>query len=220
MARSESPFRQAPLDSNLATGLPAMAGPFAFHVSQVLAFRRPAVERQGDSHGREASARRSGHGRKPRHRTRGVPRAGPARLARRPRQPGPPPRRAGRGRAGLRRSGCPAPRARHHRPASVRALSAWLDRELGGVDVLVNNAAVLLEEDGEVLHIAEETFRVSFDTNVLVNAVDPGWVRTDRGGSSAPRSPAQGADTIVWCATLPDGGPSGGFFRDRRAIPW
>jgi NAD(P)-dependent dehydrogenase (short-subunit alcohol dehydrogenase family) len=86
--------------------------------------------------------------------------------------------------------------------------------------VLVNNAAVLLEEDGEVLHIPEETFRVSFDTNVLVNAVDPGWVRTDRGGSSAPRSPAQGADTIVWCATLPDGGPSGGFFRDRRAIPW
>jgi NAD(P)-dependent dehydrogenase (short-subunit alcohol dehydrogenase family) len=56
--------------------------------------------------------------------------------------------------------------------------------------------------------------------NVLVNAVDPGWVRTDMGGPSAPRSVAEGADTIVWCATLPNGGPTGGFFHDRRAVPW
>jgi NAD(P)-dependent dehydrogenase (short-subunit alcohol dehydrogenase family) len=56
--------------------------------------------------------------------------------------------------------------------------------------------------------------------NVLVNAVCPGWVRTDMGGASAPRSVEQGADGIVWLATLPDGGPSGGFFRDRVAIPW
>ncbi len=55
---------------------------------------------------------------------------------------------------------------------------------------------------------------------VLVNAVDPGWVRTDMGGPSAPRSPQEGADTIVWLATLPDDGPSGGFFHDRRAIEW
>jgi hypothetical protein len=55
---------------------------------------------------------------------------------------------------------------------------------------------------------------------VLVNAVDPGWVRTDMAGPSAPRSVEQGADTIVWCATLPDGGPTGGFFHDRRVIAW
>src|SRR5690349_3537530 len=58
------------------------------------------------------------------------------------------------------------------------------------------------------------------ERGVLVNAVDPGWVRTDRGGPSAPRSPEQGADTIVWLATLPDRGPTGGFFHDRRAIAW
>lgn len=56
--------------------------------------------------------------------------------------------------------------------------------------------------------------------NVKVNSVCPGWVRTDMGGSSAPRGPAQGAAGIVWAATLPDNGPSGGFFRDGNAIDW
>jgi NAD(P)-dependent dehydrogenase (short-subunit alcohol dehydrogenase family) len=55
---------------------------------------------------------------------------------------------------------------------------------------------------------------------VLANAVDPGWVRTDMGGPSAPRSPREGAETIVWLATLSDNGPTGGFYRDRRAIAW
>lgn len=57
-------------------------------------------------------------------------------------------------------------------------------------------------------------------SNVLINAVCPGWVRTEMGGSAAPRSIEQGADSIVWLATLPDGGPSGGFYRDRALIPW
>jgi NAD(P)-dependent dehydrogenase (short-subunit alcohol dehydrogenase family) len=58
------------------------------------------------------------------------------------------------------------------------------------------------------------------ETNVLVNSVCPGWVRTDMGGPEANRSIEEGVDTIVWLATLPDGSPSGLFFRDRKPIPW
>ena len=56
--------------------------------------------------------------------------------------------------------------------------------------------------------------------NILVNSVCPGWVRTDLGGQQAPLSPDEGADTPVWLATLPDDGPSGGFFRERERIAW
>jgi NAD(P)-dependent dehydrogenase (short-subunit alcohol dehydrogenase family) len=56
--------------------------------------------------------------------------------------------------------------------------------------------------------------------NILVNSCCPGWVRTDMGGSSAPRSLEEGADTPVWLATLDDDGPRGGFFRSRAPIPW
>ena len=56
--------------------------------------------------------------------------------------------------------------------------------------------------------------------NVLVNSCCPGWVRTEMGGDQAPLTPEQGADTPVWLATLPDGGPSGGFYRERQPIPW
>jgi NAD(P)-dependent dehydrogenase (short-subunit alcohol dehydrogenase family) len=57
-------------------------------------------------------------------------------------------------------------------------------------------------------------------TGILVNAACPGGVRTDMGGPNAPRTPQQGADTIVWLATLPDDGPSGGYFQDRKPLPW
>ncbi len=56
--------------------------------------------------------------------------------------------------------------------------------------------------------------------NILVNSVDPGWVRSDMGGPKATRSLAQGAETAVWLALLPEGGPTGGFFRDRQPIAW
>jgi len=58
------------------------------------------------------------------------------------------------------------------------------------------------------------------ESGILVNSICPGWVRTDMGGAGAPRSVEEGADTAVWLATLPDDGPTGGFFRNRKPIPW
>jgi NAD(P)-dependent dehydrogenase (short-subunit alcohol dehydrogenase family) len=55
---------------------------------------------------------------------------------------------------------------------------------------------------------------------VLVNAADPGWVRTRMGGPGASVPVERGADTIVWLATLPDGGPTDGFWYERRQVPW
>jgi NAD(P)-dependent dehydrogenase (short-subunit alcohol dehydrogenase family) len=57
-------------------------------------------------------------------------------------------------------------------------------------------------------------------TTIKVNAMCPGWVRTRMGGKGATRTPDEGADTAVWLATLPDDGPTGGFFRDRKPIEW
>ena len=56
--------------------------------------------------------------------------------------------------------------------------------------------------------------------NILVNSMCPGWVKTDMGGTGATRSVQEGADTALWLATLPDSGPRGGFFRDRKKINW
>jgi NAD(P)-dependent dehydrogenase (short-subunit alcohol dehydrogenase family) len=54
---------------------------------------------------------------------------------------------------------------------------------------------------------------------ILVNAVCPGWVATDMGGPGG-RPVAEGAASVVWAAILPDSGPTGGFFRDGRPLPW
>ena len=53
---------------------------------------------------------------------------------------------------------------------------------------------------------------------IVVNSMCPGWVKTDMGGASAPRSPEQGADTAIWLATQAPRSQSGQFFRDRLAI--
>ncbi|BBN89225.1 SDR family NAD(P)-dependent oxidoreductase [Azospira sp. I09] len=55
---------------------------------------------------------------------------------------------------------------------------------------------------------------------IKVNAVCPGWCRTEMGGSGAQRSAEEGARSILWAATLPDDGPSGGFFRDGQPLDW
>lgn len=56
--------------------------------------------------------------------------------------------------------------------------------------------------------------------NVKINAMCPGWMRTRMGGESATRSPGEGAETALWLANLDEDGPTGGFFRDKKRIPW
>jgi NAD(P)-dependent dehydrogenase (short-subunit alcohol dehydrogenase family) len=56
--------------------------------------------------------------------------------------------------------------------------------------------------------------------NISVNAVCPGWVQTDMGGSSAPRTVEKGAETPVWLASEAPASHTGLFFRDKKIIPW
>ena len=58
------------------------------------------------------------------------------------------------------------------------------------------------------------------DTDIKVNSICPGWVRTDMGGKEATLSVEEGAQGIVWAANLPDDGPTGGFFRHGERIDW
>jgi len=57
-------------------------------------------------------------------------------------------------------------------------------------------------------------------TKIKVNAICPGWVQTDMGGKSAPRTIEQGISGMLWAATLDESGPNGGFFRDGNPIDW
>ena len=170
-------------------------------------------------------------------------------------------------------------------PASIRACARRVLKQFARVDILVNNAAVLLDEDSELLAIPIARFRRTFEANlfgaiavsqafvpgmierrsgsvvnvssaagqlasmgtyapaysisktalnaftvqlaaatqgtgVIVNCVNPGWVRTRMGGSTAPTPVEQGADTIVWLALQPSSGPTGKFFSGRRVVDW
>lgn len=171
------------------------------------------------------------------------------------------------------------------KPKTIAAALARVLSEFGRVDVLVNNAGILLDEGESILDVSPDVIQETFATNllgavavsqafvpsmverkfgrvvnvssragqlsamatyapvysmsktalnaftrqlaahtkgsgVLVNCVCPGWVRTDMGGRSAPRSVEEGADTIVWLATLPKSGPTGKFFGERQELEW
>ena len=111
----------------------------------------------------------------------------------------------------------------------------------GGYGRIVNLASTLgsmtdmADPDSEAAMVRTPAYRLSktalncitilvarevCDDNILVNSACPGWVRTELGGDEAPLTPKQGADTPIWLATLPDGGPTGGFFRERTLISW
>jgi NAD(P)-dependent dehydrogenase (short-subunit alcohol dehydrogenase family) len=86
--------------------------------------------------------------------------------------------------------------------------ATWADAPAYGVSkAALNMLTVQLAKDLE-------------GTGVLVNACCPGWVRTRMGGPNAERSVEDGADTPIWLATLPDDGPTGQLFGERRVIEW
>lgn len=108
------------------------------------------------------------------------------------------------------------PRMRRHRYGRIVNVSSGLGAfdDMGGGTLAYRLSKVSLNALTRIL--ADEVR----GTGILINAMCPGWVRTDMGGRNAPRSVEQGADTVVFLSTLPDSGPSGGFFRDRKPIPW
>jgi NAD(P)-dependent dehydrogenase (short-subunit alcohol dehydrogenase family) len=70
------------------------------------------------------------------------------------------------------------------------------------------------------LNVLTRMIAAEAGTGVKVNSMSPGWVATRMGGRGAPRSVKEGADTAVWLATLPDDGPTDGFYYDRQRLPW
>jgi NAD(P)-dependent dehydrogenase (short-subunit alcohol dehydrogenase family) len=103
-------------------------------------------------------------------------------------------------------------RAGYGRIVNVSSGSGSFDSGLGGPAAYAVSKAAL---NALTKKLASE-----LAGDVKANAVCPGWVRTQMGGRAAPLSVEEGADTIVWLATLPASGPTGGFFRKRRRIAW
>ena len=169
-------------------------------------------------------------------------------------------------------------------PASIDSAFKSISAQTKQLDVLVNNAGVLLDESTSILEVPRQAVYETINTNSLgalfvaqtflpllgkgsriinissgageigdgmssyapvysisktamnaitcqlahalrhkgisVNSACPGWVRTDMGGSFAPRSLKKGAETAVWLATEAPIQETGKFWRDKRVIPW
>jgi NAD(P)-dependent dehydrogenase (short-subunit alcohol dehydrogenase family) len=166
---------------------------------------------------------------------------------------------------------------------SIKHFHDYIKKEFGRLDVLINNAGILLSSDQDLVHISEEIYSQTISSNaegplflskqlidliprggriinissgggsmslpvggwspaycisktylnaitrhlayylqekgISVNAMDPGWVKTDMGGASAPKTVEQGADTAVWLVTAYQI-ETGKFYRNREIIPW
>lgn len=169
-------------------------------------------------------------------------------------------------------------------PDSISKAAKDIARHTSSLDVLINNAAILLGEGSSLLDVSVEESLASLKTNslgplwvvqafgsflekgsrivnissgagqfcggvsnyapiyglskttlnaitlhlkrdlqgkgILINAMCPGWVKTDMGGSGANRSVSQGAETAVWLATDAPNHINGKFLRDKKEIPW
>ncbi|WP_067466263.1 SDR family NAD(P)-dependent oxidoreductase [Actinomadura macra] len=103
-------------------------------------------------------------------------------------------------------------RSRHARIVNVSSEAASLTNLGGGTPAYTSSKVAL----NALTRMLAAELRAD---GVLVNAVCPGWVATDMGGPGG-RPVADGAASVVWAATLPDDGPTGGFFRDGRPLPW
>lgn len=66
------------------------------------------------------------------------------------------------------------------------------------------------------IHLA----RAYASTFLKINSAHPGWLKTDMGTEWAPMEVNEGAETLIWLATLPPEGPNGGFFHKKQPIPW
>ena len=104
--------------------------------------------------------------------------------------------------------------------AAINCVTRILTDELLTFSLLNRMPNLQMPLELEAEDLAGSKKRSIKGNNILVNSVCPGWVKTDMGGSGATRTVQEGADTIVWLATLPNGGPGGKFFRDRKEIPW
>lgn len=103
-------------------------------------------------------------------------------------------------------------RSDHARIVNVSSEAASLARMGGGTPAYTASKTAL---NALTRMLAAELRR----DNILVNSVCPGWVATDMGGPGG-RPVADGAASVMWAVTLPAGGPTGGFFRDGRPLPW
>ncbi len=95
-----------------------------------------------------------------------------------------------------------------------------ISSEMGQIEALYNGGTAAYRLSKSSLNAFTILLATELkEENIRVNAVDPGWTKTEMGGLTAPRSIAEGADTIIWLATEKNSS-TGKFFRDRKETNW